>query len=209
MVFVCRQSFGLAFFYVCNTGCGGMIAAIIGFLAPFIPDLLGLGKGWIDHKQEMEMVRLQAELADREHAYRMDETLATAQVAENRMARQPHQSFGVQILDKAHDSDGVVWRWSFNLVFLAFAWIDGLISSVRPVVTYWAFALYTAAKTATMIAVYQASANYSDGVIDALSKVGINESFFTDFDQEMLMLVIGFWFGQRIRNGRASANAKS
>ncbi|WP_417814041.1 hypothetical protein [Thalassospira alkalitolerans] len=185
-----------------------MITALIGFLAPFIPDLIGMGKTWTDHRFEMQMMELRSKLAEKEHMWRVDEIEVQAAVADMREARKPHKSYASPLLDKAAESQGIVWKWAFNLVFLLFAFIDWLITSVRPGITYWAFGLYATVKMATLAVIYQASERFSDGAVDTLTKVMTNEAAFTQFDKDMLTLIISFWFGQRIRNGRASANAQ-
>jgi len=181
-----------------------MLIALVGFLAPFIPDLLGMGKGWLDHKQELEAMRLRAELAREEHAYRLEEIRTQADMADMREARRPHKSYGVQLLDKAGESQGMLWRWVFNLAFASFAFLDWIIASVRPGITYWAFGLYALSKAAGLVMIYPIAAKYSDGAVDALFRVLHNEAAFTAFDQDMLILVLTFWFGNRLRNGRSN-----
>lgn len=167
-----------------------MIAALIGFLAPFIPDVFSIVRQWIDHRQEVEILRLRGEQARDEATWRMEEIRTRADIAELQAIRRPHQSFGVQLLDKAAEGASV-WRWSLNLVFLAFAALDWLISSVRPALTYWAFGLYTAVKLAKLSYVYDVTGD--------LSRTLLNEAAWTPFDQELLFLVVAFWFGQRTR----------
>lgn len=181
-----------------------MIAAVIGFLAPFLPDLLGMGKSWLDHRQEMQMMELRMKHAATEHEWRMEEIEVQAVAKDRSEARKPHQSYGVQLLDKAADSTGMVWKWSFNMVFLAFSFIDWMISSVRPAVTYWAFGLYAAVKMAILSITFNSAAKYNDTVWDAAAATLTNEAAFTTFDQDLLLLVISFWFGQRIASGRSA-----
>jgi hypothetical protein len=182
-----------------------MIMALLGFFAPFIPDLLGFGKQYLDHKQEMDMLRLRHENAKDEFTWRIEEIHTQADIAEMKAVRQPHKSYGVQLLDKAKDNDAVS-KWVFNFVFMVFAWLDALISSVRPVITYWAFGLYTVVKSANLYAAYVASAQWSDGAVEALARTFTNEAAWTTFDQDMLVLIISFWFGQRARS-RSTSNA--
>lgn len=182
-----------------------MLMALIGLLAPFLPDLLGLVRGYMDHKFEMEMMQLRMEQSRAEAQYRMEEIEIQGQVQEMLAARKPHESYGIQLLDKAQNSGGLVWRPVFNCIFIMFALLDWMISSVRPMITYWAFGLYTIVKSAALVYTYQASAKYSGGTVEALVKTFMNEAAFTPFDQDMLTLIISFWFGNRIRNGGRSA----
>lgn len=182
-----------------------MIMALLGFFAPFLPDLLGLGKQWLDHRQELQMLELRHAQAKEESTWRIEEAHVQADIALDKAVRQPHKSYGVQLLDKARDNDAVS-KWVFNLVFVVFAWLDALISSVRPVITYWAFGLYTLVKTANLYLAYQASLKWSDGTAEALAMTLTNEAAWTAFDQDMLVLIISFWFGQRSRS-RVMGNA--
>lgn len=186
-----------------------MVMAIIGLLAPFLPDVLGLLRGHLDHKYEMEIIKLQIERDNNAAAHRMEEVVVQAQAAENIAARKAHKSYGVQLLQAADEPNSKIWGWSFNVVFLAFAVLDWLISSVRPVVTYWTFVLYVVVKAAILIYIYQASAKYSAGTFEAAIKTFTNEDAWNRFDQEMFMLILGFWFGNRLKSGRSNASAQS
>lgn len=181
-----------------------MIMAALGLLAPFLPDLLGMGQSWLDHKYEKEMLTLRFGQEAKKAEWKMQEIELQAQSAEMLSARKPHQSYGVKLLEAADRAESTVWRWSFNVVFIAFSFLDWLISSVRPVVTYWCFGLYALVKMAAVYITYTASAKFSEGIVEALSKTALNEATFTTFDQDMLLLVVGFWFGNRLRHGRSN-----
>ena len=170
-----------------------MTAALIGFLAPFLPDLIGLGRGWLDHRAEMQAMRLRLDHAAQEHQWRLAEIETGAQIRDLESARRPHRSYGVKLLSAAADAQesGTVWRWSFNLAFLAFAALDWLISSVRPTVTYYLVALYGAVKAAKMYLVWEITGDWS--------RVLTNETAWTPFDQDVLVMVLAFWFGDRLR----------
>jgi len=84
-----------------------------------------------------------------------------------------------------------MWRWSFNVIFILFAILDWLISSVRPTITYWIFGLYASIKMAVLWRLFE----ITEGVTAAL----LHERAWTATDQEMLVLVLAFWFGQRVR----------
>lgn len=177
-----------------------MLMALLGFLAPFIPDVLGMGKQWMDHRQELELVRMRHEQAKDEATWRMAEIEAQADIAEMKELRKPHKSYGVQLLDKGADNDKV-WPWAFNFAFLAFSFLDWLISSVRPGITYLAFGLYMTVKGFTLAEVYRITGD--------LTTTFMNEAAWSQFDQELLILVVSFWFGQRARSGRASQAFKA
>ncbi len=67
-------------------------------------------------------------------------------------------------------------------------WVDGLSSSVRPVITYWFMALYCAAKTAAFATAVSAGANWGTGVLHA----------WTEADQALWAGVLNFWFLGRV-----------
>jgi len=168
-----------------------MIMAILGFVAPFIPDLFGMLKSGQDHRHEMQMLELRGKQAEKEFTWRIAEIDARADIEEMKAVRKPHKSFGVQLLDKAADAQGLMWRWSFNVIFILFAILDWLISSVRPTITYWIFGLYASIKMAVLWRLFE----ITEGVTAAL----LHERAWTATDQEMLVLVLAFWFGQRVR----------
>ena len=157
------------------------------------------------NKREMDMLKLRQEMAKDEHTWKLAEIDTRADIEDMKAARRPHKSYGVQLLEKAGDAESIVWRWSFNLIFILFALLDWMISSVRPVITYWIFGLYAAVKTATVAAIYMASERAlgaTDGWREALDRLTIvlaNEAVMTPFDQEVLMMCLAFYFGQRVR----------
>ena len=175
-----------------------MLAALIGFVAPLLPDLIGMGKGQLDHRNEMAMLRLQLEFADKAEAHRLEETEIQAATADLRSARTQRQSTGVQLLNSAHDMpEGLLSRWAFNFVFLLFAILDWVISTVRPFVTYGIVALWAAIKIAIIV-----SASRQSG--DWVSTLTAPEVW-TQFDEDMLILVLAYWFSaSTLRRRKAS-----
>jgi hypothetical protein len=67
-------------------------------------------------------------------------------------------------------------------------WVDGLSSSVRPVITYWFMLLYCAAKTAALVAAVTAGAGWGTAVLHA----------WTEADQALWSGVLNFWFLGRV-----------
>jgi hypothetical protein len=67
-------------------------------------------------------------------------------------------------------------------------WVDGLSSSVRPVITYWFMALYCASKSAAFAAAVSAGADWGTGVLHA----------WTEVDQALWAGVLNFWFLGRV-----------
>lgn len=67
-------------------------------------------------------------------------------------------------------------------------WVDGLSSSVRPVITYWFMALYCSAKTAAFMAAVGAGAAWGTAILHA----------WTEADQALWAGVLNFWFLGRV-----------
>ena len=67
-------------------------------------------------------------------------------------------------------------------------WVDGLSSSVRPVITYWFMALYCAAKAAAFAAAVTAGAAWGTAILHA----------WTEADQALWAGVLNFWFLGRV-----------
>ena len=67
-------------------------------------------------------------------------------------------------------------------------WVDGLSSSVRPVLTYWFMLLYCAAKTAAFVAAVTAGAGWGTAILHA----------WTEADQALWAGVLNFWFLGRV-----------
>lgn len=175
-----------------------MLGAILGFAAPFLPDLIGLGKGWLDHKQEMQMMELRLKHAAQEHMWRVEEIEIQAASRDIQSARRQRESYGVQILNAAHDAEGILSKWTFNLVFIVFAALDWFISSVRPTVTYYVVGLWGAIKLAIIVGAYRETGDW----VATLTRPEI----WTSFDQDVLLMVLAFWFSDAVlRRKRAAA----
>ena len=183
-----------------------MFTAILGFAAPFLPDVMGMFKGWMDHRQELQTMELRHKMAKDEFGWRIEEIHTKAAIEEMKAVRKPHKSYGVQMLDRVSGS-GLEGTFIFKVLLCVYTFLDFIISSVRPGITYWAFGLYTASKIANINYVSSAIENHMPELTtaDHFSMVMQNPSIFTSFDQEMLTLIIAFWFGQRSRS-RAIGN---
>jgi hypothetical protein len=177
-----------------------MFMAVLGFVAPFLPDVMGMFKGWMDHKQELQMVELRHKMAKDEFTWRIEEIHTKADIAEMKAIRKPHQSYGVQLLDRVAGS-GLEGSFFFKFILLGFSILDWIISFVRPGITYWAFGLYTLSKLSSLNYISNAVSEHMPDLttMDHFSQVMSNKAAYTQFDQDMLILIISFWFGQRSR----------
>lgn len=174
-----------------------IFSAVFGFLAPFLPEVLRLLRGWQEQRFELERLRLSAALAERQQGWRMDEVAVQAEAAELAALHRPQPSFGVQILDRAHD--GGLPGWAVTPVFWAFALLDWLAGMVRPALTYAAFGFYCATKAALYATL--TGPRFEAGAADAVAQL------WGEQDWAVLTLVLSYWFGLRSMKAAFGGNA--
>lgn len=160
-----------------------ILSALLGFAGPFIPELIKLFRQKQDNSHELAILDMQTKIAAAHHLYKMEELNVGGDIAEMQTLRQPQQSFGVQILDAAKD-----WpKFLIVPVFYMFAVLDFLSGMVRPGVTYAITGFYLMYKWALF-----EQAKLVAGSWDRAAIV-----IWTEMDFSILLLVIGYWFGQR------------
>lgn len=165
-----------------------LLSAIIGFAAPFVPEVLKLGGRWMDNRQEIELIKLRMQHGALEHTWRMEEIVAQADIAEMKTLREPQQSFGVQLIDAAAKLQWRGWeRFLIVPVFYLFALLDFLTGIVRPGVTVAAFTFYGAVKYAQYHAAWFATGDRAAAML----------SIWGEQDWAVLTLCLSFWFGAR------------
>jgi hypothetical protein len=177
-----------------------LFALILGFLGPFLPELIGIGRDAIRHKQEIELRRLSADIAEKEWKLRIAEIETKADVEFALAARQPQQSFGIQLLDAALDK-GIKFRW-LAPVFYLFALADWLVMLIRPGITAVLFAAYLSYK----YAIIQTMAAVSDPTFTVLEGLKLT---WTPLDTDLVLGVIGFWFGIRTKASGGGSTSSS
>lgn len=164
-----------------------VLSTILGFLGPFLPELLKWFNRRQDNAHELALLDKQAEIAKDAAAYRIQEVTLKgnleAEAAELRAIHQPQMSFGVQLLDAAKG-----WSpWVVVPVFWAFAVLDWLNGSVRPMVTYWIVGFWIYYKYSLLSLAAETN--------DARTAVVAN---WTENDWAVLLMCLGYFFGQRI-----------
>jgi len=160
-----------------------ILSAILGFAGPFIPELLKLFRQKQDNAHELAILQMQAQLAEKQHLYKMEEISSQADIAEAQALHQPQQSFGVQLLDAA-----VGWpKWAILPVFYAFALLDWINGFIKPGVTAAMVAFYLAFKWSLYQLAIVRLGDYARSV----------ESIWTENDFAVLMLCLGYYFGHR------------
>jgi hypothetical protein len=101
--------------------------AIIGLLGGFFPEILKYFKAKQDNKQELAILKMQADLQAQGHAEKMEEISTNADISESSAL---YKSAEIQLT-------GVKW---------VDALIEGINSLVRPVITYAFLGFYAAHK---------------------------------------------------------------
>ncbi len=137
-----------------------LLATLLGFISSTFPDLLKLWKDGVDRKHELEILKLQLEQQRQGHVNRLEEIQVAVDSVE---ARALYKTYNVGI-----------------------KWVDALNGTVRPVLAYSFFLLYTAVKYAQISMLL----DYSP-VAEALSLIWHEE------DQTIFAGIISFYFGQR------------
>lgn len=162
-----------------------IFTGLLGFVAPFLPEVLKFLQRRQDNAHELDMMRLQMEKGAAEHLWRMEEVSAQADIAEATMLHQAPHSFGVQILDAARSNK--LGAWAIVPAFYIFVVLDFMAGMVRPGITYAAFAFYVAVKWAQL----QAAVAASGSMAAALPFI------WHESDRAVLVLVLAYWFGHR------------
>jgi len=141
-----------------------LLGSLLGFISCVFPDLLRLWQDHQDRKHELAILDRQMEQMRLCHAQRLEEIAVEADIAESKaLYRHDSRPSGVK-------------------------WVDGLRASVRPVITYAFFLLFTTVKTA---ALYVLVSEKGLSVIQALPQIWDPET------QALFAAVMSFWFGQR------------
>lgn len=177
------------------------MVTILMALVPFLPELLKLFRAKQDNAHELAMMDKQLELErlkgaqghqDLQLNAQLQEILTSiqAETAEALSARQMYQqtpSFGVQILDKAQAINMPAWIWV--PVFWAFGFLDWVRGIVVPAIAVTVVALYVTIK----IAAVQALTESEIPIVQAVAAT------YTDRDFEILLAVVSFYLGNRLR----------
>lgn len=141
-----------------------LLGSLLGFISSAFPDLLKLWQDKQDRKHELSILDRQMEQMRLGHSQRLEEVAVNADISES------------QALYR-HDSklSGVKW-------------VDGLRASVRPVITYAFFLLFTTVKTC---ALYVLVVDQGMDFVVALPQIWDVET------QALFAATISYWFGAR------------
>lgn len=164
-----------------------LMSFLTGVFAPLLPSIVNLVRDWQDRKHELAMLELRMKYAQMEHTWRMEEIVARADIEEAKVLHKPQSSFGVQLLDAANKWADTVWgKWLVTPAFYLFTFLDFVNGMVRPTIAYAAFGFY-------MIYKWSVFEMAKDGMstVEAINKT------WTENDWAVLLMVLGFFFGQR------------
>lgn len=146
-----------------------ILGTIIGLLGSFLPKILDFLKAKEDHKHEINVLNIQAEMAKSEHQYRLEEIEVNADVA----------------------SEQAVYRQA-ELKYTGVKWIDGVLAlyagTIRPTITYLFMGSYIFVKYAQLQVITAAGGD----LWNTVWKLWNSE------DMAAFMTIIGFWFGGRL-----------
>lgn len=172
-----------------------------GVIGPLLPSVISLIRDWQDRKFELQMMEVRLKHASQEHLWRMEEMSAKADIEEAKVLHQPQAAFGVQLIDAADKWSDSKWgKWLITPSFLLYTLLDVINGLVRPVIAYAAFGFYMIYKWS----IFQI-AKMQMTTIEAIN------STWTENDWVVLLMVLGFFFGQRAAKavlGGSTNNAK-
>lgn len=115
-----------------------LLGSLLGFGTSFLPQVLDFFKQKQEHKNRLELLELQGELASRGASLQID------------------------ILDKKAEIEET--KAIYNYANPTGGFSAGLASSVRPIITYLFFALFMATKVVVMIKVIEQGGDWKEGV---------------------------------------------
>jgi hypothetical protein len=137
-----------------------LLATLLGFISSTFPDLLKLWKDGADRKHELSILQMQLEQQRQGHVNRLQE---------------------IQIA-----ADGIEARALYKTYSIGIKWVDALNGTVRPVLAYSFFLLYSAIKYAQISLLLDFTP-----ILEALPLIWHGE------DQTIFAGIISFYFGQR------------
>ncbi len=155
-----------------------LLSLVFGGVLRLVPEFLKLKNAAAEQAHELRMTQLQLEIDKARAQQQIDLAHVQASIA----ADQAEMAAMVAALKAQGQRSGVKW-------------IDGLSSSVRPVLTYWwCMVLYTAGKAIVIAVALQGNATLA-----SLAPLVV-----TEFDRSIIASIFSFWFVDRaLRRGKA------
>lgn len=151
-----------------------MIGALIGIFGSLIPSFIKLFQDWQDKKHELKILELQIQYAEKSEKWKMEEITIQKEAEMVRAAYEYTKPQQLQVTGKT--------------------WIDALqvisnfiISTTRPLVTYWLLLVYTVVKYAEYKLMVASGQDWYRAVAE----------IWTSTDNEFVAAVVMFWFANR------------
>lgn len=165
-----------------------ILGLVGGLLSSFLPELLKWLNKKSDNAHEIEMFRLQMQGQEQMHRDRIEEINAQADIAESVQLHAPMQSFGIQMLDKMHDSG--MSQWLMTPLMYLYTFLDVLQAIVRPGITLAITGFYVFIKYAQYNAILAVQSDGGDYYNAVTNIWGEN-------DLAIFVMVLSYWFGSR------------
>lgn len=144
-----------------------LLGALLGFISSTFPNLLSIWKDKTDKKHELAVldrqISMQLEMQKLGGVQRLSEINAYGDIAEFQALHAPTDTVGVK-------------------------WVDAMIGSVRPVITYLFMFSYMLVKFAQYRVLQHITDNNGWEIIMQM---------WGDEDKAIFATILGFWFGQR------------
>ena len=147
-----------------------ILGAVIGLVSSFIPELINIFKSRQEHKQEMEMLRMQIEAQKEITAMQIEQAKALSQIE---LDKQIYQYAPITDIKPT----GTWWIDAIQVVMNAYN------QSVRPTITYILIGCWLALK----FAMWQ----QAGGTLQAIPAI------WGEYESDFVSAVITFWFGNR------------
>lgn len=147
-----------------------LLGSLLGFVGGFIPQILKYFQNKQDYAHEIDIMKLQMEAQAQLHTERLEEINAEADINESKALYESAQI----------EKTGVRWADALLAVY------NG---TVRPTITYLFTGLYVTVKIGQVASMVKGSGT---SVLDAVKYT------YTEVDMSCLMLVLSYWFGQRM-----------
>lgn len=164
-----------------------IMSFLSGIIGPLLPNVLSLIRDWQDRKHELQMMELRMKYAEKEQMWRMEELNARADIEEAKVLHTPQRSFGIDLIDAADKWSDTKWgRALITPSFFLYTILDIVNGFVRPTIAYAAFGFYMVYKWS----VFEIAKTH----MNAIEAINIT---WTENDWVVLLMVLGFFFGQR------------
>jgi len=156
-----------------------LFSALLGFVGSAFPELLKLFRDQKDRQHEITLLKLQMEYDREKLAVSREQELATRAVRLQ------------EIQLTADSAEQVALNARVSITHIR--WVDALAGSVRPVITYLFFGLYTLVKLAQFHVLVTPALPWQNALSAAQAVVVL----WTEDDMALFTAIVAFWFGQR------------